>query len=139
MEKGLICLICKTTKTHKFATELAYCLECGTKKGLITPELERITPAFLPKKKIKTDPPFYIFHVTLPFDSDLGYDSYDEFIVVAKNEKEAREFHPSGMPVVDQRTWIDPSLSDTLSVENIGTADKKYTKSQVIMSSFIRG
>lgn len=77
----------------------------------------------------------------------VGYDEYDSFVVVASDEEEARNTHPSnnsdsyiehwGSPWDEKyRSWISKSEIHTLDVEHIGTSIQPCG---VILSSFNAG
>lgn len=81
-----------------------------------------------------------------------GYDTYDSFVIAAKDEVEARNTSPSdGFWEKNQwwflsldgeirkgysSTWCDPS---DCTVELIGVADRKITQKTIILTSFNAG
>ena len=67
-----------------------------------------------------------------------GYDTYDSFICVTKNEKEARETNPNGYWKDYYGDWVDFKDIDKVTVSLIGTATKN-TKKGVILASFNAG
>ena len=67
-------------------------------------------------------------------------DTYDEAVVYAETEEEARRMHPNGceqgnIPPGDEDTWVPVEL---VTVELIGVATAPV-KAGVILSSFIAG
>jgi len=94
-------------------------------------------------------------------DLNDGYDAYDSFIVIAKNEDEARLIHPSqsvthitiidGKPqfmgtygdgsghyIARDMGWVEFDEVDQIKVEYIGTA-KPGSKPGIVVSSFNAG
>lgn len=86
-------------------------------------------------------------------DVNNGYDTYDSFVVVAENEDVAKHTSPSGFYTWKNDTWnfcysygtYEPAsqygwcLPEDVKVILIGKADKKYTETTVICSSFNAG
>ena len=70
----------------------------------------------------------------------VGYDEYDSFVVVACDEEEARNTHPSNNSdsYIEHwgSSWISKSEIHTLDVERIGTSIQPCG---VILSSFNAG
>jgi hypothetical protein len=66
-----------------------------------------------------------LFHVRLPDNVSLGYDSYDSFVVACENEDDARNTHPSngefGGGIGD---WIVQDSVEILIVKELGKAGK---------------
>lgn len=91
----------------------------------------------------------YIWHVTTegvpgrPFKY-LDYDTYSDFVVVARTEDEARNSHPSGIgPHWDyygHGGWIKPDDKHLLKVTCVGLCtDYSYKTGDVICASFHAG
>lgn len=59
-----------------------------------------------------------LYHVCLPVNALLGYDSYSEFVVAAHSKDEARNTHPSGSNNNWKwdGQWIKPNMIDVLIV-----------------------
>lgn len=91
-----------------------------------------------------------IYRIT-PLGETDNWDNYEDAVVVAANEQEARLVHPSGcndIEVVDgtwrmpryhpfKNSWVEtPGL---VGVELIGVADSKFTEPTVICASFHAG
>ena len=69
------------------------------------------------------------------------YNTYDSAIVVANNELEAATVNPNGserLPDWDYYSGWALSL-EGVNVEYIGESDPKYTKKQLILSSYNAG
>lgn len=100
----------------------------------------------------ETAKPLNLYLVNLPRSKNLGYDSYDSFIVCCENEQTARETHPGSAEmgisqwgrkltkgeVYYDSAWIKPEQIDSLTVEKIGTADSSQKK-EIILSSYNAG
>ena len=86
-------------------------------------------------------------------DVNIGYDTYDSFVVVAENEEIAKHTSPSGLYVWKNEVWnfyysdgtCKPSshfgwcLPSGMKVTLIGEADKKYTETTILLTSFNAG
>jgi hypothetical protein len=87
------------------------------------------------------------YHVKLPLDISLGYDSYSEFVVVAESAEEARSIHPSGSGLSGWMhsggDWIDFEERSKLIVTHIGVTitggPAMFHSGQVIVASFHAG
>ena len=76
-----------------------------------------------------------IYLVTRKND-DADWDEYDSFVVIARDEDEARNTHPSGDNSdfnEPNRTWVDPSL---VGVRYVGETDKDF---EIILANFNAG
>lgn len=84
-------------------------------------------------------------------DTDGCLDCYDAAVVVAYNEEQATYVHPdeakwNGKVWIGDhsgesynhflQSWVTP---DKVTVKLLGVADEKYTKSQMILGSYIEG
>lgn len=86
-----------------------------------------------------------IYHVERT-DGGGSYDTFSDFVCVAKSENQARKIHPKNSrgyseKVVDENidiydTWV--KLSNTKATL-IGVANPKYTKNIIICASFHAG
>lgn len=76
--------------------------------------------------------------VSVPLGMDLGYDSYDSFVVACYTEDEARITTPQGN-ISDWRGWIDPEDFSKLIVTEIGYAKEGISFRSVIIASFNAG
>ena len=73
---------------------------------------------------------------------DYDYDEFNEFVVIAESEEDARNVHPSGNcnswnDKPWNMSWIDISEINTLKVELIGVTDREEV--EVVVSSFNAG
>ena len=87
-----------------------------------------------------------IYHVSR--NEHIDYDTYSEFVIVARNEYEARYTNPCGFEWdiakghwedednPDYSSWTSP---DKVKVVCIGVADKSYTSKKIICASFREG
>lgn len=66
-----------------------------------------------------------IYHVVLPNEIDLGYDSCSDFITAAYSEEEARKTRP-------ECAWIDNDKIDKLLVFQIGNASENIKPGIII-------
>jgi len=87
---------------------------------------------------------YKIYLVTLPTHISLGYDSYDEFVVVARSAEKAKHFHPAtGKRYVRVQEiwgdWVRYDQIDQLCVTEIGYADKNHQFTQIVTASFCAG
>lgn len=93
------------------------------------------------KIKIKMEGLLWIWHVKCL--KNLGYDSFSEFVVVAKSEEQARNVHPIGdASHWNERdsTWIKKDEKDMLKVTCVGLCtNSHFTEGQVIVASFHAG
>ena len=87
-----------------------------------------------------------------------GYDCYSEFVVCAKTEQEARETHPDGMSLFDNKknewyyithdgrnisyryikSWVKACDINSLEVKYIGTACN-YINKEIVIANFNSG
>jgi hypothetical protein len=86
---------------------------------------ENFVNSFVEKVTEKMKNPLKLYHVELPNDIQLGYDSYSDFITTAYSEEEARKTSPGSYG------WTKEI--DKLIVTEIGTASENV-KSGVIMA-----
>ncbi len=88
---------------------------------------------------------YKIYRVTVSGNSGLGYDSYSEFMIVAKSEDEARNMHPGTelpIPIISDRShnaWVRIDQLHLLKVEEIGIADENHQQTEVLTTSFHAG
>lgn len=69
-----------------------------------------------------------------------NYDEYSDFVVVAKDEEEAKIYGPEGELVDWEDEWSRwASSHDKVTAECIGTAAKGLKRGEVICSSFHAG
>lgn len=79
---------------------------------------------------IKKDNNMNIYLVTRKDECD--YDEYDEFVVIAVSEEDARLTHPDPMGYCEiHDTWTTP---DNVTVENLGKSSE--TTKRIVISSF---
>ena len=86
----------------------------------------------------------YLYHVSLPDEIDLGYDSFSEFVVACKNEVTARFMHPCGWEKSqwterDTDEWLCQARVNELVVTCIGVANENVKENQVIVASYHAG
>ena len=70
---------------------------------------------------------------------NIGYEQYDSFICITKNEQEARETHPSEWDKneFEWQDWIEFSKINSLKVTMIGVSSEQ--KKRVVLTSFNAG
>jgi|WetSurMetagenome_2_1015567.scaffolds.fasta_scaffold67863_3 hypothetical protein len=72
-------------------------------------------------------------------DEEIGYDTFDSCIVAAKDENEAKQYHPSGRLNDREDNWGDwPTNKDVITCIEIGKANKEQQVG-VIIASFNAG
>ncbi len=73
--------------------------------------------------------------------SSVGYDEYDSAVVVARNEKDARQIHPSGNKNErhDVWGWGGWAAPDEINVTKVGTAAPELKAGTVIVASYNAG
>lgn len=76
-----------------------------------------------------------LYRIYRPDNLPIDWDQYDEAVVAAKNEQEARRIHPAGASGGSARSWIP---AEHVLIEYLGTA-KPGTKAGVICASGING
>mgnify|MGYP000956220475 FL=1 len=120
-----------------------YCPEhlgsCG--HALLEQDMEQLAPRILKRLRLTK---LSLFKVSLPSNVSLGYDSYSEFICVAHDEAEARQFHPCGDFLVSndeakkRKDWI--SDTNTLVVTHLGYANPEvFTVPDVVIATYYPG
>lgn len=86
----------------------------------------------------------FLFHVQLPPNNKLSYDSFSEFIVAAESADDARNTYPNECYAVDEEWPIDPGVwvtkeeAHTLIVRLIGVADEAVEPG-IVLSVFCPG
>lgn len=78
-----------------------------------------------------------IYKVTQNVNS--GYDTYDGFIICAKDEEAARNTNPTGLTGWYSEAWVpEETVQQNVKVELIGIASKG-TPEGIVLSSFNAG
>lgn len=87
-----------------------------------------------------------LWYVSVPGEMDLGYDSYDSFVVACYTEDEARKTSPQGTVMNEESLghscwwgWIDFEDIPKLIVTEIGYAKEGISFRTVIIASFNAG
>lgn len=87
-----------------------------------------------------------LWHVSVPGGMDLGYDSYDSFVVACYTEDEARNTSPGGIDMSNKDKthscwwgWINRDDISQLIVTEIGYAKEGISFRSVIIASFNAG
>lgn len=99
---------------------------------------DRFVDSFTKNVVEKMKNPLKLYHVALPGEMLLGYDSYSEFVVAAYSEEEARNTHPGGEWFSYEGDWIAKDKVEKLLVKEIGNASETVEPG-VIVSSFHEG
>jgi len=87
---------------------------------------------------------YKIYLVHLPPHISLSYDSYNEFVVIARSAEKAKRIHPAtGKRYVRVQEiwgdWVRYDQIDQLCVIQIGYADKDHQNTELVMTSFCAG
>lgn len=86
----------------------------------------------------------WVWHVSTDYNDIfkyLGYDSYSDFVVVARSEEDARNIHPGGCDDWTRKgVWAKKEHIGHLKVTCIGLCtNPEFVEGQIICASFHAG